>query len=173
MNEEVSLKDLKDRHLEMMNLLESTQQEVDQVLREHQTFMAKDSSNTSGSEATSMSSHGETATVEANGQDSLAAGNPVGSLQVSLAPDCQSSSCSNPFGQPKIGSLLLGKSLRRRMFQTSRVLQKKQSHVSGGVEQAVQTLSKTQVDAAFSSHSRHPSDKKGIDLLEVFAYPNS
>ena len=173
MNEEVSLKDLKDRHLEMMNLLESTQQEVDQVLREHQTFMAKDSSNTSGSEATSMSSHGETATVEANGQDSLAAGNPVGSLQVSLAPDCQSSSCSNPFGQPKICSLLLGKSLRRRMFQTSRVLQKKQSYVSGEVEQAVQTLNKTQVDAAFSSHSRHPSDKKGIDLLEVFAYPNS
>ena len=34
-------------------------------------------------------------------------------------------------------------------------------------------LETLQVDAAFAAFPRHPSDSKGIDLLEVFAYPNS
>ena len=63
--------------------------------------------------------------------------------------------------------------LHRRIFQTSRILQKKHTLANHQSEGALDNLNHTQVDAEFASFVSSPGTGKGIDLLEVFAYPNS
>ena len=167
---EPSFLEVSNLHVEMLSLLGDTQKEIDDILTQaNATLTAEKLSPCREPMDPVPMIPGPGMSVDA--VETLAAGACPNLSESSKAPGDPSSGSLSPEDPKSSSKVMFGKSLRKRMFQTSRILQKKNSHIARESEKALQQFDHAQVDAVFASVARHKSDSKGIDLLEVFAYP--